>query len=85
LPRAPGRRVTEKCHFSTLNVGLAGTGNRTQATCLAGSVSRRSAIHYAYFLTIYDRRELLWEGKKMSRHGRQAHKMWELDIISCVV
>ncbi len=45
--RAPWRRVTEKCHFSTLNVGLAGTGNRTQATCLAGSVTRRSAIHYA--------------------------------------
>jgi protein tyrosine phosphatase (PTP) superfamily phosphohydrolase (DUF442 family) len=35
-------------HFSTLKVGLAGTGNRTQATCLAGSVTRRSAIHYAY-------------------------------------
>jgi hypothetical protein len=43
-----GRRVTEKCHFSTLNVGLAGTGNQTQATCLAGSVSRRSEIHYAF-------------------------------------
>jgi hypothetical protein len=48
LQCAPGRRVTEKCHFSTLNVGLAGTGNRTQATCLAGSVSRRSAIDYAF-------------------------------------
>jgi hypothetical protein len=48
LQRAPGRRVTEKCHFSTLNVGLAGTGNQTQATCLAGSFSRRSAIHYAF-------------------------------------
>jgi hypothetical protein len=48
LQRAPGCRVTEKCHFSTLNVGLAGTGNHTQATCLAGSVSRRSAIHYAF-------------------------------------
>jgi hypothetical protein len=45
--RAPLCRVTEKSHFSTLNVGLAGTGNRTQATCLAGSVTRRSAIHYA--------------------------------------
>jgi hypothetical protein len=39
------------CHFSTLNVGLAGTGNQTQATCLAGSVSRRSAIHYAFGYT----------------------------------
>jgi hypothetical protein len=47
LQSAPGRRVTEKSQFSTLNVGLDGTGNRTQATCLAGSVSRRSAIHYA--------------------------------------
>jgi hypothetical protein len=45
--RATWRRVTEKSYFSTLNVGLAGTGNRTQATCLAGSVTRRSAIHYA--------------------------------------
>jgi hypothetical protein len=46
--RAPWRRVTEKSPFSTLNVGLAGTyGNRTQATCLAVSVTRRSAIHYA--------------------------------------
>jgi hypothetical protein len=45
------RGVTEKCHFSTLNVGLAGTGNRTQATCLAGSVTRRSAIHYAYLIS----------------------------------
>jgi hypothetical protein len=48
LQRAPGRRVTEKSYFSTLIIGLAGTGNQTQATCLAGSVSKRSAIHYAY-------------------------------------
>jgi hypothetical protein len=27
LQRATGRRVTEKSHFSTLNVGLAGTRN----------------------------------------------------------
>jgi hypothetical protein len=32
LQRAPGRRVTEKRHFSTLNVGLAGSGNQTRAT-----------------------------------------------------
>jgi hypothetical protein len=42
----PWGRVTEKSHFSTLNVGLSGTGNQTKATCLAGSVARRSAIHY---------------------------------------
>jgi hypothetical protein len=45
--RASWRRGTEKSHFSTLNVGLAGTGNQTRATCMAGSISRRSAIHYA--------------------------------------
>jgi hypothetical protein len=45
--RGPWRRVTEKSHFSTLNVGLAATENRTRATCMAGSVTRRSAIHYA--------------------------------------
>jgi hypothetical protein len=32
--------------FSTLNVGLAGTGNRTRATCEASSGTNRSAIHY---------------------------------------
>jgi hypothetical protein len=48
LENVPLSRVTEKSNFSTLNVGLAGTGNRTRATCMAGSVSRRSAIHYAY-------------------------------------
>jgi hypothetical protein len=46
--RAPCCRVTEKSHFSTLNVGLAGTGNRTQATCLEGNVTRRSSIRYAF-------------------------------------
>jgi hypothetical protein len=47
LENVPLSRVTEKSNFSTLNVGLAGTGNLTRATCMAGSVSRRSAIHYA--------------------------------------
>jgi hypothetical protein len=37
--RAPWRRVTEKSHFSTLNVGLAGTGNRTQAASLEAQPS----------------------------------------------
>jgi hypothetical protein len=50
--RAPWCRVTEKSHFSTLNVGLAGTGNQTRATCVAGS-TRRLAIHYAFFMAIY--------------------------------
>jgi hypothetical protein len=37
LPGSERSRPTfsvEKSHFSTLNVGLAGTGNLTQATCL---------------------------------------------------
>jgi hypothetical protein len=34
--------------FSTLNVGLAGTGNQTRATCMASSGTNRSAIHYAF-------------------------------------
>jgi hypothetical protein len=51
LQCTPGRRVTEKSHFSTLNVGLAGTGIRTQATCLAGSGTNRSTIHYASSVT----------------------------------
>jgi hypothetical protein len=37
---------TEKSHFSSLNVGLAGSGNRTRLPCVAGSVARHSAIYY---------------------------------------
>jgi hypothetical protein len=48
LENVPLSRVTEKSNFSTLNVGLAGTGNQSRATCMAGSVSRRSAIHYVF-------------------------------------
>jgi hypothetical protein len=50
---APGRRVTEKSHFSMLNVGLAGTGNQTQDTCFAGIVTRRLAIHYAFIMDLF--------------------------------
>jgi hypothetical protein len=52
LENVPLSRVTEKSNFSTLNVGLDGTGNRTRATCMAGSVSRRSAMHYASFCAV---------------------------------
>jgi hypothetical protein len=52
LENVPLSRVTEKSNFSTLYVGLARTGNRTRATCMAGSVSRRSAIHYAFFIIL---------------------------------
>jgi hypothetical protein len=44
----PDTELQKRATFSTLNVGLAGTGNRTRATCVAGSVARRSAIHYAF-------------------------------------
>jgi hypothetical protein len=53
LENVPLSRVTEKSNFSTLNVGLAGTGHRTRATCMAGSVFRRSAIHYASYQKNY--------------------------------
>jgi hypothetical protein len=43
----PDTGLQKRATFSTLNVGLAGTGNQTRATCVASSVARRSAIHYA--------------------------------------
>jgi hypothetical protein len=47
VPRDAG--LQKRDTFSTLNVGLAGTGNQTRATCLASSGTNRSAIHYAFF------------------------------------
>jgi hypothetical protein len=89
LQRAPGRRVTEKSPFSTLNVGLAGTGNRIQATCLAGSVSRHSAIHYAYpTLSLKKIKYQFFKGPIMpvmlfvSFHVITSHCM-SLHVISC--
>jgi hypothetical protein len=41
LENVPQRRAT----ISTLIVGPAGTGDRTRATCVAGSGASRSAIH----------------------------------------
>jgi hypothetical protein len=45
VPPDPG--LKKRATFSTLNVGLAGMGNLTRATCIASSVGRRSAIHNA--------------------------------------
>jgi hypothetical protein len=42
----PDAGLQKRANFSTLNVGLAETGNQTRATCVAGSVTRSSAIHY---------------------------------------
>jgi hypothetical protein len=44
----PDTGLHKRATFPTLNVGLAGTGNRPRATCVASSVARRSAIHYAF-------------------------------------
>jgi hypothetical protein len=45
----PDAGLQKRATFSTLNVGLAGTGNRTRATCMASS----SAIHYASLNNAY--------------------------------
>jgi hypothetical protein len=43
----PDAGLQKRATFSTLNVGLAGTGNQTWVTCVASSSTNRSAIHYA--------------------------------------
>jgi hypothetical protein len=42
----PDAGIQKRANFSTLNIGLAGTGNRTRATCVASSGTVRLAIHY---------------------------------------
>jgi hypothetical protein len=49
----PGAGLQKRATFSTLNVGLARTGNWTRATYVASSVARRSAIHYALTSTLF--------------------------------
>jgi hypothetical protein len=44
----PDAGFQKRASFSTLNVGLAGIGNRTRATSVASSGTSRSAIHYAF-------------------------------------
>jgi hypothetical protein len=44
----PDAGLQKRATFSTLNVGLAGTGNQTWATCVASSGASRSAIHYTF-------------------------------------
>jgi hypothetical protein len=43
----PGAGLQKRATFSTLNVGLAGTGNRARDTFVASSGTNRSAIHFA--------------------------------------
>jgi hypothetical protein len=42
----PDAGLQKRANFSTLIIGLAGTGDRAQATCVASSGDNRSAIHY---------------------------------------
>jgi hypothetical protein len=42
----PDADLQKRTNFSTLMVGLSGTGDQTQATCVACSGDRLSAIHY---------------------------------------
>jgi hypothetical protein len=49
----PDAGLHKRATFSTLNVGLSGTGNRTLATCVASSGSNRSAIHYALLKRLF--------------------------------
>jgi hypothetical protein len=48
----PDAELQKRATFSTLNIGLAGTGNRTRATGVASSGTNigtnHSAIHYAF-------------------------------------
>jgi hypothetical protein len=43
----PDAGLQKRATFSTLNIGVAGTGNQTRAACLASSGTIRSAIHCA--------------------------------------
>jgi hypothetical protein len=38
--------LQKRANLSTPTVGLAGTEDQTRATCVAGSIDNRSAIHY---------------------------------------
>jgi hypothetical protein len=44
----PDAGLQKRAHFSTLIVGLSGTGNQTQSPCAVGSGVDRSAIHDDY-------------------------------------
>jgi hypothetical protein len=56
----PDAGLQKRATFSTLNIGLAGTGNRSRATCVACSGTIRSAIHYESYRS---------EGTKITAEG----------------
>jgi hypothetical protein len=45
----PDAWLQKKTNFSTLIVGLVGTGDRSRATCVAGSGNNLLAIHYDFY------------------------------------
>jgi hypothetical protein len=47
----PDAGLQKRATFSTLHIGLAGTGNRTRATYVASIGTNRLAIHYASLLS----------------------------------
>jgi hypothetical protein len=54
----PDAGLQKRATFSTLNVGLDGTGNQTRSTCVASSGTNRSAIHYALWVTCFEMRQI---------------------------
>jgi hypothetical protein len=44
----PDAGLEKRDTFSTIVIGLAGTGDRTRATCVAGSGNNSSAIYYDF-------------------------------------
>jgi hypothetical protein len=48
----PDAGLQKRATFSTLNIGMAETGNQTRSTCVASSGTNRLAIHYALSLSI---------------------------------
>jgi hypothetical protein len=48
----PDTGLQKRETFSTLNVGLAGTGNRSPDTCVASSSTNHSAIHLTLFRSV---------------------------------
>jgi hypothetical protein len=70
----PDAGLLKRSTFSALNVGLAGTGNRTRATCVASSGTNRSAIHYALppstYSVLYRKRGL---GQQLDVHKTITH------------
>jgi hypothetical protein len=83
LQRAPGR-MHKRANFSTLIVGLVGTGDQTRAICVAGSGVNHSAILYDFNimdLCIHDiGADKPSVAQKMSKSstGKPGHNAWHV-------